>query len=261
MTDTIIDEASFTIEYVGYYNNESRSVRGVAPVETQVMLYVNGLPLVNLMCTPTHLEALAVGFLYNEGLIEGINEVAEVHPCGDGLSLDVWLKHDIDMPSHRVITTGCSGGATFEDIANAHHPVKSDLCVTPRQVTGLLKALAESSRIYRRTGGIHAAALAHGERLVCVAEDVGRHNALDKVAGVCLRCGRSTRDGILLTSGRISSEMVSKAARMGAPIVISRTSPTSLSVQLARAWGVTLIGYIRRRSFRVYAGEERVTPD
>lgn len=256
-----IDEASFPIEYVGYYDNQSRPMRGVAPVEARVILYVNGRPLVNLMCTPTRLEALAVGFLYNEGLIEGIDEVAEVRPCGDGRSLDVWLKHAISLPDRRVITTGCAGGATFEDIANAHHPIKSDLRVTPRQVTGLLNALAESSRIYRRTGGIHAAALGDGERLVCVAEDVGRHNALDKVAGACLRHGQPTRDGILLTSGRISSEMVSKAARMGAPIVISRTSPTSLSVQLAREWGVTLIGYIRRRSFRVYAGEERVTPD
>jgi len=255
-------EASFPLTYVGYYDNESRPVCGVAPVEEQVALYVNGQLLVSLMCTPTYLEELALGFLYNEGLIEGLDDVVELQICGDGRSVDVWLTYDLDMPSHRVITSGCSGGTTFEDVSDVHHhPVRSDLRVTPRQVTELLSALAESSRIYRRTGGVHAAALADGECLVCVAEDVGRHNALDKVAGVCLRCGHPTRDRILLSSGRISSEMVTKAARMGVPVLVSRTAPTSLSVQLARAWGITLLGYVRRHSFRVYAGEERVVTD
>jgi FdhD protein len=91
-----------------------------------------------------------------------------------------------------------------------------------------------------------------------VASDIGRHNTLDKIAGVCLQKGYREQDRVLLTSGRISSEMVSKVARMKVGIVVSRTSPTSLSVQLARSWGITLIGYTKRRSFRVYAGEERV---
>jgi len=94
-----------------------------------------------------------------------------------------------------------------------------------------------------------------------VAEDVGRHNTVDKLAGLCLTRGVPTRGLILLTSGRVSSEMLAKAARMGTPVVISRTAPTSLSVEQARAWGITLIGYARGRRFRVYAGEGRIRPE
>ena len=121
-----------------------------------------------------------------------------------------------------------------------------------------MKELSDAAALYNRAGGIHTAALAEGEELLFTTEDIGRHNTLDKITGICLRQGQPTRDRILLTSGRVSSEMINKVARMGIPIVISRTSPTSLSVQLAQAWGITLIGYTRRRSFRVYATAERI---
>jgi FdhD protein len=219
---------------------------------------VNAQPLVSLMCTPTWLEELALGFLFNEGLIEGLDEVAVLELCGGSRSVDVWLEHDIEAPKLRIITSGCSGGTTFEDVASVHHEIESDLRVTPQQITHLMQQFLQATAIYRRAGGIHGAVLADRERLLCVAEDVGRHNALDKIAGICLRRGHALRDHILLTTGRISSEVVNKVARMGVPIVISRTSPTSLSIQLAQAWGITLIGYTRRRSFRVYAGAERV---
>jgi FdhD protein len=226
-----------------------------------VTLNVNGQALVRLMCTPTRLEDLAVGFLFAEGLIAGLSDVAVVELCSGGQGVDVWLEHDIKRPKVRAITSGCSGGTTFEDVMIAQHRVQSNLLVTPEQVTALMEQLSDAAALYRRAGGVHTAALAsvgEGAGLICSAEDVGRHNTLDKIAGTCLREGRLTEDCILLTSGRISSEMVSKVAHMGVPVVVSRTSPTTLSIKLAQAWGVTLIGYTRRLSFRVYAGEERV---
>ncbi len=252
------DAGAYPVTYTGYYDAERRPVRGVVPVEDLVTLYVNGRPLVSVMCTPTHLEELALGFLFNEGLIEGLDDVAVLELCGGERCVDVWLEHDIETPQLRVITSGCSGGTTFEDVVSAHHRVESDLNLTPQQVTQLMREFLRATALYRRAGGVHGAVLAQGERLLCGAEDVGRHNALDKIAGMCLRQGQPTRDCVLLTTGRISSEMVNKVARMGVPIVISRTSPTSLSIQLAQAWAITLIGYTRRRSFRVYAGAERV---
>jgi FdhD protein len=252
------DAGSYQVTYTGFYDAECRPVRGVVPMEETITLHINGQPLVRLMCTPTQLEELALGFLFNEGLIEGPDEMEEVKvlELRDGSRwLDVWLSHEVEPPKLRAITSGCSGGTTFETTSS---PVESSLCVTPQQVTHLIEDLSRNAALYKRAGGLHVSALADGERLVCVAEDIGRHNAVDKIAGVCLRQGWPMRDCILLTSGRISSEMVGKAARMQVPVVVSRTSPTSLSIQLAQAWGVTLIGYTRRRSFRVYAGAERV---
>lgn len=252
------DAGSYPVTYTGYYDAARRSGRGVVPVEEVITLYVNGQPLVSTMCTPTQLEDLAVGFLFNERLIETLNDVAVVEVCGGGRCVDMWLEHDIEVPQLRIITSGCSGGTTFENAVTAHHRVKSERRITPHQATQFMEELSHQASLYHRSGGIHTAGLADEEQLVCVAEDIGRHNALDKVAGMCLRQGRCTEDSVLLTSGRVSSEMLQKAARMGVPIVISRTSPTSLSVQLAQAWGITLIGYARRRSFRIYAGEHRV---
>jgi FdhD protein len=254
----MIDEGSHSLAYTGYYDDECRPVRGVVPVEEEVALHVNGQPLVRLMCTPVLLEELALGFLFNEGLIEGTDDVEQVQVLAlrDGRRwLDVWLGHEIEPPKLRAITSGCSGGTTFELTGS---PVESDLCITPRQVTHLMAETSRQAELYHRAGGLHVAALAEGERLACLAEDIGRHNAVDKIAGLCLRQGLPTADRVLLSSGRISSEVVNKAARMQTPVVVSRTSPTSLAVQLARTWHVTLIGYARRRSFRVYAGEERI---
>jgi FdhD protein len=254
----MIDEGSHSLTYTGYYDDECRPVHGVVPEEEVITLHVNGQPLVRLMCTPILLEELALGFLFNEGLIERIGDVEEVKVLAlrDGRRwLDVWLGYEIEPPKLRAITSGCSGGTTFEP---AGGPVESDLRITSQQVTYLMAEMSRSAELYRRAGGIHVAALAEGERLLCVAEDIGRHNAVDKVAGCCLRQGLPMADRILLSSGRISSEMVNKAARMQVPAVASYTSPTSLSVQLAQAWHITLIGYTRRHSFRVYAGEERL---
>ncbi|HEY72625.1 MAG: formate dehydrogenase accessory sulfurtransferase FdhD [Chloroflexi bacterium] len=256
------DAGSHPLTYTGYYDAERRPVRGVVPVEKSLVIYVNSEPLVSLACTPTHIEELALGFLFNEGLIEGLDEIEAVDLCDQELRVDVWLHHDIETPQLRTITSGCSGGATFEDMSSLHHRVRSSLCVTPPQVTQLMEEFEQASALYRRAGGVHGAALAEvgavSTPLLCLAEDIGRHNALDKIAGICLRQGYSTGGCVLLTSGRISSEMVNKTVRMGVPIAISRTSPTSLSVQLAQEWGVTLIGYTRRHSFRVYTGAERV---
>jgi len=157
-----------------------------------------------------------------------------------------------------VLTSGCGGGTTFVDLAAAGQPVCSSRQISAAQVAALMRQLNERAEVHRVAGGVHTSALGEGNELLMVVEDVGRHNTLDKILGRCLLLGLDTADHILLTTGRVSAEMLHKASRMGVPIVISRTSPTDLAVELARAWKITLIGYARGTSFNVYAGEWRI---
>jgi FdhD protein len=228
--------------------------------EALVGLYVNGAEMVTFACTPTMQKELAVGFLLNEGIIESMGEVGAAHLCASGLCVDIWLHHAARAPTRRILTSGCAGGVTFDDLARTMPPLESNVTLPMERLWACLKTLQEAGPLYRRSGGVHASGLFKEGQLVSIAEDIGRHNTLDKIRGDCALRGIETRDGILATTGRVSSEMLNKAARMGCPIVISRTSATSLSVQMARAWNITLVGYVRGNRATVYSGEERVAP-
>jgi FdhD protein len=231
---------------------------GQVVAEALVRLHVNGHELVMLMCTPHELDWLALGFLCSEGIIAGPQDVRRVVVCPSRACVEVWL-HDAErvMPTARTITSGCGGGITFADLTAGITPMTSRLTVTPRQLGRLMFKLQEG----QRTRGIHTAGLAEGERVLATVEDVGRHNAIDKLWGRCLAEGIEPAERILLCSGRISSEMLNKAARMGVPVVVSRTSPTTLSLALAEAWNLTLVGYVRRDSLNIYTGCDRVVTD
>ncbi len=125
-------------------------------------------------------------------------------------------------------------------------------------MTALIQLVFEAQDLYRQSGGVHTSALSDGQRLLVVAEDIGRHNTLDKIAGRCLLEDIRPERRILLTTGRVSSEMLQKTARLGADVVISRTSPSSLAIDLADRWGITLIGYARRDRFNVYTHPHRI---
>jgi len=229
-------------------------------VETPVSLTVNGNVWLTFMCTPVHLEELAVGFLYNEGIIESMQEVEDVRVCEHGDNVDVWLNRAVEQPTSWRRTSGCTGGVTAVDLL-AKPNVSFDgnrLEVQPEAVGKIVAMLFDAQSLYRETGGVHTSALSDGEKIVIVAEDIGRHNTLDKIAGLCLRRNISLEKKILITTGRISSEMLQKAARMDVPILISRTSPSSLSIEMAQRYGITLIGYARRHRFNVYSNAQRV---
>jgi FdhD protein len=229
-------------------------------VEAPVSLTVNGEVWLTFMCTPVELEAMAVGFLYNEGVLQKMEEVEDVRVCEHGDNVDVWLSHSVEQPKSWRRTSGCSGGLTaVETLARVGVSFDGDRPKVPAEAIGhLVEMLFESQELYRETGGVHTSALSDGEKVLLSAEDIGRHNTLDKIAGLCLMKNIWPETRILISTGRISSEMLQKAARLQAPILISRTSPSSLSIEMAEHYGITLIGYARRHRFNVYTNPQRV---
>jgi FdhD protein len=229
-------------------------------VEAPVSLTVNGEVWLSFMCTPVNLESLAVGFLYNEGMIESMDEVEDVRVCEHGDNVDVWLNRSVEQPASWRRTSGCTGGVTAVDLlAKPNISLSGDrLAVQPEVIGKLVEMLFESQSLYRETGGVHTSALSDGTGIILSAEDIGRHNTLDKIAGLCLMDNVFPETRILITTGRISSEMLQKAARLQAPILISRTSPSSLSIEMAERYGITLIGYARKHRFNVYSNSQRV---
>ncbi len=189
-----------------------------------------------------------------EQVIAGLDEVTACEVSAVDGRADVTLAHAVTLPTERILTSGCGGGITFRIDHRLFPRLDSSLRVRPAQLAERMKDLFAAAVHYRRSRGIHGAALADGDRLLLVAEDVGGHNAGDKIKGEALRQGIATEERILLSTGRVSSEMLLKAARMGVPIVASRTSPTEMAVALAEQLNVTVCGYVRGESLNVYAG-------
>jgi len=248
-------------QYFQTGSTESKAIDASVIVETPVSLTVNGDVWVSFMCTPVLLEAMAVGFLFNEGVIDSMEEVVEARLCEHGDNVDVWLNHAVDKPTKWTRTSGCSGGMTAVDSITRPRAVAAPngLTIPSSGISHLVEMLFDAQDLYRETGGVHTSALTDGERVLLSAEDIGRHNTLDKIAGMCLMQNVWPEHRILMTTGRISSEMMQKAARLGASILISRTSPSSLSIELAEKWDITLIGYARRHQFNLYTHPERMT--
>jgi FdhD protein len=241
------------------YNHTWKETEGEVIEEGFVSIFVNGAELATVMSSPREQDRLALGFLCNEGIINSMDEVRAIHVCPSGACVDVWLRRsDFVRPTRLILTSGCGGGVTFDDLTKAIELLNSDRSITPEKILALMNSMQQRGSLYARARGVHTSALSDGENLLVIAEDVGRHNTIDKLRGACLIEKIDPLGTILLSTGRISSEMINKAARMGCPIVASRTSPTSMSVKLAREWNITLIGYLRRDSMKVYAHAERL---
>jgi FdhD protein len=230
-------------------------VEGDIVREQPLSVYVNGDKFLTLLCSPMMLEALVAGYLWMEKVIADVAEITDLQISAVDGRAEVTLSHPVTLPTERILTSGCGGGITFRIDHRLFPRLESSLRVRPTELGARMKDLFGAAVHYQRSRGIHGAALADRERLLLVAEDVGRHNAIDKIKGEALLRGIPTEDRLLLSTGRISSEMLLKAARMGVPVVASRTSPTEMAVALAEQLGVTICGYVRPDALNLYAGE------
>jgi FdhD protein len=283
------EPAIINIDYLDYDGQVATPVRRPVIAETPWVIYVDRHELLTTMCTPARLHCLALGFLLNEGIIHslddvwqlrvflaenrvytyfpaaGLNGELRMQTCEESIgSIDVRLKRPaLPRGAKRILTSGCGGGLTFDDLAGHRDPLQSSLTLRASQLVALMRVMNGEASLYRQSRGVHTSALfdpASGT-LLAFGEDVGRHNTLDKIRGECMLAGIRTAGRVLISSGRISTEMIGKAYKMGVPVVVSRTSPTATSVRLARLWGLTLVGYLRADRMRVYAGAERICFD
>jgi FdhD protein len=230
-------------------------VKGEVVREQPLTVYIDGERFLTLLCSPFQLEPLVLGYLWMEKVIAGLHEVTALRISEVDGRADVTLAHPVILPTERILTSGCGGGITFRIDPRLFPRLRSTMRVSPTHVGDRMRDLLREAVHYHASRGIHGAALADGDQVLFVAEDVGRHNAVDKLMGLALQRGLPTADRMLLSTGRVSSEMLLKAARMGVPLIASRTSPTEMAVALAEQLGITVVGYVRGESFNLYAGD------
>jgi FdhD protein len=233
------------------YRRGWEEAQGQVVDEALMTIYVNGVELVRIMSSPQEWDFLALGFIKNEGLIDGVEEVDHVYVNPRGCCVDVWLDHAAPVPRRSILTSGCGGGITFDRLSDELEPVEDELQIDPEALAGWFAELHTPNSIHARSRGVHSAGLTDGRVMLARTEDIGRHNTIDKIMGICMVEGIETRGRILLMTGRISSEMLYKGARMGCSVIASRKSPTSISIAMAEALKITLVGYVRRGSMRV----------
>jgi FdhD protein len=236
-------------------------------VEEPLEIQVDGEPLIVTMRTPGHDIDLAAGFLFTEGLLGGIDAISTIRMCDENTAA-VTLGPGAALPRtaarNFMATSACGvcGKDSIEAIRvrSAFDVAADQVQVSPAVLAGLPDRLREAQRVFKSTGGLHAAGLFTADgTLLALREDVGRHNAVDKLAGWALRSGLLPLAGhVLLVSGRASFELAQKAVMMGLPVLAAVSAPSSLAASLAAETGMTLIGFLRGTTMNVYTGEQRV---
>jgi FdhD protein len=254
------------IPILRFTEDGGRNIEDVVAREFPLTVVLNNKEMVTLLCSPVDLKYLAVGFLFSEGLLKDKDEIkkllvddqsgvvrVETEETGE-LARDVLFK--------RLITSGCGRGASFYSAADATgQKVESQVEISTHKVLSLMREFQHRSQVYRATGGVHSAALCDTENILLFSEDIGRHNAIDKIFGECILKDVTTDGGIIITSGRISSEILLKVAKRNIPIIISKSAPTDLGVKLANNLGVTLLGFIRGNRINAYTNDWRIVHD
>jgi len=226
--------------------------------EKLCQIIVNEKVIATLACSPANLRELAVGYLISEGIVGEVDSVAEPSQTGDGYEIKVSgrLLVDEDDLAKRIVTSGCAGGKSLAQIPPGETAAEPLLgmyvTVSREQLAQLIKEMTKCSEVFRQTGGVHSAALCTAEKIVFQSDDIGRHNAVDKVIGWAKLNNVDLQDKLLLSTGRVSAEIVLKAARAQITIVASRGAPTSRALDFAQQLGLTVIGFVRGERMTVY---------
>ncbi len=226
------------------------------PPERAISLIVDGEELATIACSPVRVIALALGFLRVEDIIQRAEDVALMEVCDEETVVKVRLAPTARAVPHdrkRILTSGCGRGVTFSlDVVPLPDRGTGSMAVTPERLMEWMEELLDRAAGYKEHGGTHTAGLFGPAGLELLVEDIGRHNTVDRIAGEAILADIDTAGKAILTSGRISSEMLVKASRLGCGVVASRTSPTELAVSLAIEANIALCGYVRRDQLRIF---------
>jgi len=252
------------INVVDEYNNERTfSITGELPLT----IYVDRKEIVTLMTLGHYPEALVVGYLRNQGIIEDISQLKSVH-VDWSVNAAAVTTNSLDLSKvsnklkHRVVTSGCGQGTTFGGIMDELKSNKvNDFMIKQSTIYHLLKLLHDKNEIYRKSGAVHGCALCDNEKILDFVEDVGRHNAVDAIAGHMWLNDISGNDKLFYTTGRLTSEMVIKVAQMNIPTLLSRSGITEMGLSVARETNVTLLGRAKGKHFLVYNGKDKIEFD
>lgn len=229
--------------------------------EYPLQLIVNGREIATLIGSPHDLRFMVAGFLRLQGFVSSLNDFEMFSVCEEFGTANIRIKGELPERLKPVLTSGCGTGITFtlpsvESVGAS--PEVHRLPRTPRQIFSLMNELTQKADHYRSHGGIHSAAIGRNGSIILYAEDLGRHNTFDRIAGEALFKGIDMAGTDLVTSGRVSTEMVAKAALMGISVIASRTSPTDMAIKLCDQAGICLIGYVRGGSFTIYSHPEAI---
>ena len=248
---------------VVYHNGKLESGETEVVQEFPLKLIVNHREVATLICSPHDLKFLAAGFLRLQGFVQTVDDFLMLSVCSDFGIANVDIRGNVPDKLQPVLTSGCGAGISFTSSQRSKHPSArrgaSQRAYRPFEIFGMMEQLARLAENYKCHGGIHSAAVGDGTSILLYAEDLGRHNTMDRIAGEALLKGIDLSGTILVTSGRVSTELAAKAAMLGISMIASRTSPTNMAVKMCEETGIVLIGYVRGGRFTIYTCPERIS--
>jgi FdhD protein len=248
-----------TRKIVRVMQGQSEQAERRVVAEYPLRLRVNGRDLATLVCSPHQLNFLLAGFFRLQGFINDLDDILSMGVCDDYGLAELRIRTQLPERLQPTLTSGCGTGIVYNLPQNLLDiSLQRPRSYSSEALFSLMKDLQGLTEQYQSHGGIHSAAIGDGHGLLLYAEDIGRHNTLDRLAGEAMFKGVELQDKMLVTSGRVSTEMVAKAARLGIGLIASRTSPTDKAIELCEQAGITLVGYLRGSSMEIYSHPQQL---
>lgn len=250
-----------TVEITKINNGIQQKVKDEIVLEEIINIFLNKRFYSSLLCTPSEEKELAIGFLFAQGVITSMDDVKSVEDMGGNI-LCIILNHElqVDFQKRKVLTSGCAQGSIDLSILEEREVelVRGDCKYSAYDILFIMKEFNNKSELFKQTGGVHSCAICNSQGIIFFSDDIGRHNALDKVIGRSLLNNIELEDKLLMTTGRISSDIAVKAVRAGIPIIVSHSAPTEMALNIAKTANITMVGFARGSRMSIYCGEDRI---